>query len=153
MVRFSTIVRSSFLADSVTGNIIPAAVGLVEASGPKAYPRVPLTGATTLSGSAVRTLDDGEGASKTFCLAASSFGHLPSQCSIVCGSSLQRGHSGFKGGVEEIGVGFQQRSVTSSKARKEDCVRSVANGHPTFGPGGPAIKRRKSRLFHLWYQL
>ncbi len=31
------------------------------------------------------------------------------------------------GGVEEIGVGFQQRSVTGSKARKEDRIRTIDN--------------------------
>ncbi len=66
---------------------------VVEASAPKVYPRVALASASTLSGSVVRTLRGGEGLPKIFCLVASSLGHLCSQCSIVCGSSLQRGHS------------------------------------------------------------
>ncbi len=41
---------------------------------------------------------------------------------------------GACGGVEEIGVGFQQRIVAGSKARKEDRVRSVANDHVIFRP-------------------
>ncbi len=46
------------------------------------------------------------------------------------------------GGFNEIGVSFQQRSVTASKARKEDRVRSVANDHAIFGSGEPAINLR-----------
>ncbi len=49
-----------------------------------------------------------------FYLVASSLGHLRNQCSIVCGSPLQW----VCGGVEAIGVGFQQRSVAGPKARK-----------------------------------
>ncbi len=64
---------------------------VVEASVPKVYPRVTLASASTFSGSVVRTLRGGEGLSEMFCLVASSLGHLRSQCSIVCGSSLQRG--------------------------------------------------------------
>ncbi len=59
-----------------------------------AYLRVAIASASTLSGSGVRTLRDGEGFPKMFCLVATSLGHLCSQCSIVCGSSLQRGHNG-----------------------------------------------------------
>ncbi len=44
------------------------------------------------------------------------------------------------GGVEEIDVGFQQRSLTGSKVRKEECIRSIANGHAIFGPGETAIR-------------
>ncbi len=67
---------------------------IVEASAPKVYPKVTLARASTLSGSVVRTLRGGEGLPNMFCLVASSLGHLRSQCSIVCGSSLQRGHRG-----------------------------------------------------------
>ncbi len=67
---------------------------VVEASGSKVYPRVTLEGASNLSGWAVRTLRGEEGLPKMFCLVASSLGHLRSQCSIVCGSSLQRGRRG-----------------------------------------------------------
>ncbi len=38
-------------------------------------------------------------------------------------------------GVEEVGVGFQQWSVASSQARKEDRARSVASGLAVLGPG------------------
>ncbi len=60
----------------------------------KVYPRVTLASASTLSGSVTRTLRGGEGLPKMFCLVASSLGHLSSQWSIACGSSLQRGHRG-----------------------------------------------------------
>ncbi len=62
----------------------------VEASAPKVYPRVTLRA----PGSVVRTLRGGEGLTRMFCLVASSLRHLRSQCSIVCGSSLQRVHRG-----------------------------------------------------------
>ncbi len=76
--------------------------GVVEASAPKAYPRVTLTSASTLSGSVVRTLRGGEGLPNMFYLVASSLGHLRSQCSIVCGSSLQRGHRGSAEGSRRL---------------------------------------------------
>ncbi len=82
-----------------------------------------------------------------FYLVASSLGHLRSQCSNACGSSLQ---SGYKGGVcgwvEEIVIGFQRRSVAGSKVRKEDRVRSVVNDHVIFGTGEPAIHLRCPRV-------
>ncbi len=68
---------------------------VVEASNPNVYPRVALANASTLSGSVVRTLSGGEGLPKMFCLVASRLGLLQSKCSIVCGSSLQRGHRRF----------------------------------------------------------
>ncbi len=55
------------------------------------------------------------------------------------------------GGVEEIGVGFQQQNVASSNARKEDRVRTVANGPPNtsavreFAGGGSTSVPRMSR--------
>ncbi len=64
---------------------------VVEASAPKAYPRVALARASTLSGSVVRTFMGGEGLPEMFYLVASSLGHLRSQCSIICCSSLQSG--------------------------------------------------------------
>ncbi len=100
-------------------------VVVVEASAPKVYPRVILASASTLSGSVVRTLWGGEGSPRMFCLAASSLGQLHSQCSIGCG------------GVEEIGVGFQQWSVAGSEALEEDRVRSVASGHKPFDQESP----------------
>ncbi len=57
-----------------------------------------------------------------------------------------KGTQGACGGVEEIGVGFEQRSVTGSKTHKEDGVRSVANGHAIFSPGEPAIHLRCLRI-------
>ncbi len=36
------------------------------------------------------------------------------------------------GGVEVIGVGFQQMSMTGSKARKEDRIRTIANSLAIF---------------------
>ncbi len=66
----------------ITGAVV------VEASAPRAYPRVTL--ASTLSESVVRNLRSGEVLPKMFCLVASSLRHLRSQCSIVCGCSFQR---------------------------------------------------------------
>ncbi len=114
-----------------------AAVVVVDASAPKVYPRVTLASASTLSGSVIRTLKYAE-LPKVFCIVASSLGHLRSRCSIVCGSSLQRGH----GGVEEICVGFQQWSMAGSQARKVDRVRSVGSGHAVLGPGEAPIHLR-----------
>ncbi len=73
-------------AGSVMPNLHSGAV--VEASAPKAYPRVALASASTLSGSVVRTLKGVEGLPKVFCLVVSNLGHLRSQCSIVCGFVL-----------------------------------------------------------------
>ncbi len=77
-------------------------VVVVEASAPKVYPRVTLASTSTLSGSVVRALRGGEGLPNMFCLVASSLGHLRSQCSIVCGSSLQRGHRGSAEGSRRL---------------------------------------------------
>ncbi len=77
-------------------------VAVVEASVPKVYPRVTLASASTLSGSVVRTSRGGEGLPKMFCLVASSLGHPRSQCLIICGSSLQRGHSGSAEGSRRL---------------------------------------------------
>ncbi len=89
-------------------------VVVIEASAPKAHPRVTLASASTLSGSVLRTLRGGEGLPNMFCLVA-------------------KGTQGVCGRVEEIGVGFQQWRVAGSQARQEDRVRSVANGHAIFG--------------------
>ncbi len=48
---------------------------------------------------------------------------------------LAKGTQGVCGGVEEIGVGFQQWCLAGSQARKEDRVRSVASGRGILGPG------------------
>ncbi len=55
---------------------------------------------------------------------------------------LVKGTQGVCGETEEIGVGFQRRSVAGSKAREEDRVLSFAKGHAIFGPGEPAIHLR-----------
>ncbi len=54
------------------------------------------------------------------------------------------------GRVKEIYVGFQQRSVAGSKARKEDRVLMVANGLPIFRPGEPAIHLHCLGIFWWW---
>ncbi len=79
-----------------------AFVVAVEASAPKVYPRVTLASASTLSGSVVRTLRGGEGLPNMLCFVASSLRHLRSQCSIVCGSSLHRGHRGSAEGSRRL---------------------------------------------------
>ncbi len=67
-----------------------AGVGVgVEASAPRAFWSV-----TLVRGSLIKTLRSRNGLSRMFCLVASSLGHLRSQCSVACGSSLRRGHSG-----------------------------------------------------------
>ncbi len=50
---------------------------------------------------------------------------------------LTKGIQGVCGGVDEIGVGFQQQRVAGSKARQEGSAHSFANGHATFGYGQP----------------
>ncbi len=67
---------------------------VVGASAPRTYWRVALARASTLSASVVRTLRGGERLQKVFCLVALSLAPLRSQCLVVCGSPLQRGHSG-----------------------------------------------------------
>ncbi len=61
-----------------------------------------------------------------------------------------KGTQGVCGGVEEIGVGFQQWSMASSQARKEDRVHSVASGHAILRPGEPAIHLRYPRVCWWW---
>ncbi len=75
--------------------VVAVALVVVEASAPKVYPRVTLASEGTLLGSVV-------GLPNMFCLVASSLGHLCSQCSIVCGSSLQRGHRGSAKGSRRV---------------------------------------------------
>ncbi len=53
-----------------------------------------LASASTFSGSVVRTPSGGEGLPKVCCWTASRFGHLCSQYSSVCDSSLHSGHVG-----------------------------------------------------------
>ncbi len=66
-----------------------------------------------------------------FCLVASSLGHLRSQCSIVCGSSFAKGTRRVCGGVEEIGVGFQQWNVAAS-ARLLVAMQSLDQENPPY---------------------
>ncbi len=61
-----------------------------------------------------------------------------------------KGTQGVCGGVEEIGVGFQQWSVAGSQARNEGRVRWVANGHAILGPGEPPIHPRCPRICRWW---
>ncbi len=82
--------------------VVDVVVVVVEASAPKVYSRGTLASTSTLSGSVVRTLRGGEGLPKMFRLVASSMGHVRSQCSIVCGSSLQRGRRGSAEGSKRF---------------------------------------------------
>ncbi len=50
---------------------------------------------------------------------------------------LCKGYTGVCGGVEEIGVGFQQWCVAGSQANKEDRVRSVASAVQYFDQENP----------------
>ncbi len=61
-----------------------------------------------------------------------------------------KGTQGVCRGVEEIGAGFQQRSVAALKVRKEDRVRSVVGGRAIFGPGEPVIHLRCPRVCWWW---
>ncbi len=57
-----------------------------------------LESASTFSGSVVRTPSGGEGLPKVCCRRTSRLGHLCSQCSSVCGSSLHSVHVGSAAG-------------------------------------------------------
>ncbi len=72
-------------------SVVVVVVVVVEASAPKVFPWETLESTSTLSVLVVRTLRFGEG---LLCLVASSLGYLRRHCSIVCGSSFQRGHRG-----------------------------------------------------------
>ncbi len=56
-----------------------------------------------------------------------------------------KGTQGVCRGVNAIGVGFQQMSVTGSKAREEGRILSIADGFAIFRSGVPAIHFRCSR--------
>ncbi len=60
--------------------------------------KVALASASTFSGSVVRTPSGGERLRKVCCRGTSRFGHLCSQFSSVCGSSLHSGHVGSAAG-------------------------------------------------------
>ncbi len=85
---------------------------VVETSSPRAFRKATLASASTLSESVVRALRGGEGLLQMCCLVASSLGHLRNQRLVVCGSSLQRGHSGSAEESRRCGVRFQQRFLT-----------------------------------------
>ncbi len=55
---------------------------------------------------------------------------------------LRKGAQWVCRGAEEIGVSFQQWSVTGLKTRKEDHSRSIANGFAIFKLGESAIHFR-----------
>ncbi len=57
-----------------------------------------LASASTFSGAVMRTPSGGEGLPQVCCRRTSRFGHLCSQCSSVCGSSLHSGHVGSAAG-------------------------------------------------------
>ncbi len=61
-----------------------------------------------------------------------------------------KGTQGVCGGVEEIGVGFQQWRVAGSQARKEDRVHSVASGLAILGPGEPVIRLHCPPIYQWW---
>ncbi len=57
-----------------------------------------------------------------FCLVASSLGHLRSQCFDRLRLLIAKGTQGVCGGVEEIGVGFQQWCVAGSQTVADPTV-------------------------------
>ncbi len=81
-----------------------------------------------------------------FCLFSSTLGHLRSQCSIVCGSSLQRGHRGSVEGFDEIGVGFQQWGVAGSQAHKESASARLPVAVHSLGQEKPPYTATVLRL-------
>ncbi len=89
---------------------------VAEASAPKVYPRVTLASASTLSGSVVRTLDKGWTRTSKDILSSCIKPGAPSQPGFDCLRLLfANGTQRVYGGAEEIGVGFQQRSVAGSQ--------------------------------------
>ncbi len=116
---FCTIVGASFLADSVE--------------------RVVLASASTLSAAMARTVKSGEGLSKLSSDSSRIEPGASPQPEFDCLRLLfAKWTQGVCGGVEEIGIGFQQRNVAGSQARKEDRVRTVVSGHSIVGPGESA---------------
>ncbi len=107
----------------------------------------------------MRTLRVGQGLPNMFCLVAMSLGHLHSQCSIVCGSSLQRDTGSLwllvamQSAVHEFAGGgsisvLRLYGVTTAafpwrprqpSSRGNKCNRSGT--HPT----GPACRNGKER--------
>ncbi len=54
------------------------------------------------------------------------------------------------GGIEGIGVGFQQRSAAGSKMCKKGCIHTIANGFAISRPGKPVIHLRCPRVGWYW---
>ncbi len=96
----------------------------VDASAPRAYWRVTLASASTLSRSVVRTLRVGGG------LPIESHRDWASpQVVIDClGLLFAKGTQWVCGGVEKMGVGFQQWSMTGLKVHKDDRIHTIAIG-------------------------
>ncbi len=74
-----------------------------------------------------------------FCLVASSLGHLRSQCSIVCGSSLQRGHRGSAEGSRRLAQAFsngvwlaRRHARRTASARLLVVVQSLDQENPPY---------------------
>ncbi len=63
-----------------------------------------------------------------FCLVASSLGHLRSQCSIVCGPSLQRGHRGSAEGSRRLAYSFSN-GVWPARRRARRVTLASASTH------------------------
>ncbi len=68
-----------------------------------------------------------------FCPVASSLGHLRSECRRLL---FTKGMQWVCGGIEEIGVGFQQRSVSGSKVRKEVLSWWITEGRRSVALSG-----------------
>ncbi len=94
---------------------------------------VTIASASTLPGSVVRTFRGGEGLPKMYCLAASSPGRFRSQCSIVCGSSLQRGHKGSAEGSRRLAVEASALDSTRWSLRAPTPSRVQSRGHSVGG--------------------
>ncbi len=72
-----------------------------------------------------------------FCLVASSLGHFRSQCSIVCGSSLQRGHRGSAEGSRRLAFSngvwpARRRARRTTSARLLVAVQSLHQENPPY---------------------
>ncbi len=74
-----------------------------------------------------------------FCLVASSLGHVRSQCSIVCGSSLQRGRRGSAEGSKRLALAFssgvwpaRRRARRTASARLLVALQSLDQENPPY---------------------
>ncbi len=110
-----------------------------------------LASATTFSWPVVRTPSGGEGLPKVCCRRTSRFGHLCSQCSCVCGSSLHNGHVGSAAGPSRWAYALKsdvcparRRARRTASVLLEVAMQSALSGdvvvhHGCSGPVGRVV--------------